>query len=274
VRVLVTGATGFLGRHVLPVLAERHNVVAMARRPVADFETVVADLTDEFELPAGLDAVVHLAQSRRYREWPEGAGDMYAVNVHATFRLLARAGTGRFVYASTGGVYAPSPAPLREDDPVAPSGFYPRSKLAAEVLVGGYADRLAAVILRPFFIYGAGQEGMLVPTLAGRVLAGEEVMVQGNPGIAISPIHVADAARAVAAAVELGRPAVINVAGVESITLTELVTLLGELAGRTPQIRHTEGEAPDLVADIDRMRTLLGVTPVVSLREGLADLAR
>jgi UDP-glucose 4-epimerase len=272
--VLVTGATGFLGRHVLPVLAERHEVVAMARRPVEGFETIVADLTDEFELPAGLDAVVHLAQSRRYREWPEGAVDMYAVNVHATFQLLARTGAGRFVYASTGGVYAPSPAPLREDDSVAPSGFYPRSKLAAEVLVGGYADRLAAVILRPFFIYGAGQEGMLVPTLAGRVLAGEEVMVQGNPGIAISPIHVADAARAVAAAVELGRPAVINVAGVESITLTELVTLLGELAGRRPQIRHTEGEAADLVADIGRMRTLLGVTPVVSLREGLADLAR
>ena len=133
-RVLVTGATGFLGRHVLPVLAERHKVVAMARRPVEGFETVVADLTDEFELPAGLDAVVHLAQSRRYREWPEGAADMYAVNVHATFRLLARAGAGRFVYASTGGIYAPSPAPLREDDPVAPSGFYPRSKLAAEVL--------------------------------------------------------------------------------------------------------------------------------------------
>jgi UDP-glucose 4-epimerase len=272
--VLVTGATGFVGRHLLPVLAERHEVIALARRPVDGFETVVADLTAEPALPDRLDAVVHLAQSRRYREWPEGAADVYAVNVHATFRLLERSGAERFVYASTGGVYAPSRSPLREDDPVAPSGFYPRSKLAAEILVQGYADRLAAVILRPFFVYGAGQEGMLVPTLARRVLAGEEVTVQGDPGIATTPIHVDDAVRAVAAAVELDRSAVVNVAGAETVTVTALVRLLGELAGRDPRIRHAEGGAPDLVADIARMRALLGVSPAVSLREGLAALAR
>jgi UDP-glucose 4-epimerase len=273
VRVLVTGATGLVGGRLLPVLAERHDVVALARRPVDGFETLVADLSGEPELPERVDAVVHLAQSPRFREWPEGAADMYAVNVHATFRLLEQArsaGVRHFVQASTGAVYAPSDAPLREDDPVAPSGFYARSRLAAEVLAAGYADQFSAVVLRPFFIYGPEQTGMLVPALASRVLAGEEVTVQGDPGIAITPIHVDDAVRAVVAAVELEQPAVVNVAGAETVTMTGLVTLLAELAGREPRIRHAAGGAPDLVADIGRMRSLLGVEPAVTLREGLA----
>ena len=263
-RVLVTGATGFLGRHLLPALAGRHEVVALARRPVDGYETVVADLAGDFPVPDGLDAVVHLAQSRRYREWPDGADDMYAVNVEATFRLLGRA--ERFVLASTGGVYAPSREPLREDGPLAPAGFYPRSKLAAELLAGPYG----AVILRPFFIYGPGQEGMLIASLAARVQAGEEVVVQGDPGIRVTPVHVDDAVRAVVAAVELGEPATVNVAGAEAVTLTDLVRLLAELDGREPRIRHAEGGGGDLVADIGRMRELLGVTPAVSLRQGLA----
>jgi UDP-glucose 4-epimerase len=272
VRVLVTGATGLVGVRLLPVLAARHEVLALARRPVDGFETVVADLSGEVVLPPGIDAVVHLAQSPRYREWPEGAEDVYAVNVHSTFQLLElarRAGVRHFVQASTGAVYAPSPTPLREDDPVAPNSFYARSRYAAEVLAAGYADQLPTVILRPFFIYGPEQTAMLVPTLAGRVLAGEEITVQGDPGIAITPIHVDDAVRAVAAAVELEQPAVINVAGAETVTMTGLVLLLAELAGREPRIRNVDGTAPDLVADITRMRTVLGVEPAVSLREGL-----
>jgi UDP-glucose 4-epimerase len=272
-RVLVTGATGLVGRRLLPVLAERHEVTALARRPVDDFETLVTDLARDVRLPEGLDAVVHLAQSNRYRDWPDGAADMYAVNVDSTFQLLEqahRSGVGHFVHASTGAVYAPSPSPLRERDPVAPDGFYARSRLAAETLVQGYADQLAAVTLRPFFIYGPEQEGMLVPSLTGRVLAGEEIAVHGDPGIAITPIHVDDAVRAVVAAVELDHSAVVNVAGGERVTLTELVGMIAEAAGREPLVRHTEGGTQDLVADITRMRELLGVTPVVSLREGLS----
>jgi UDP-glucose 4-epimerase len=273
VRVLVTGAGGLVGRRLLPVLAERHEVIALARRPVDGVETVVADLAGDVRIPDRLDAVVHLAQSKRFREWPAGATDMYAVNVHSTFQLLEqarRAGASHFVHASTGAVYAPSQAPLSEEDPVAPRGFYARSRWAAEVLVQGYADLLAAVSLRPFFIYGPEQEGMLVPNLAARVLAGDEVTVQGDPGIAITPIHVDDAVRAVAAAVELDRSAVLNVAGSETVTMTELVTRLAEAAGRESRIRHADGGGHDLVADTTRMHELLGVTPQVPLRDGLA----
>jgi UDP-glucose 4-epimerase len=272
VRVLVSGAGGFLGSRLVPLLARRHDVVAVARAPLAGVETVVADLTREPDLPA-CDAVVHLAQSRRYRDWPDGAGDVYAINVGSTFRLLEharRCGASHFLLASTGAVYSPANEPLREDDRLGPTGFYPRSKLAAEVLAQAYDGELVTVILRPFAIYGPGQEGMLVANLAARVSAGEEILVQGEPGLSINPIHVEDAARAFAAALDIARPGVFNVAGDETVSLTALVDLLAEIAGRPAIVRHAEGSSAYLVGDATRMRDVLGVRPAVTLRRGLA----
>ena len=273
-RVLVTGGAGFVGSRLVAALAQRgHDTVALARQPVHGVPTVVADLaTRPIQLPS-IDAVVHLAQSRHYREFPGGAADMLAVNVDATFMLLEharRVGASHFVFASTGAVYAPSTEPLREESALEPSGFYPRSKLAAELLVGGYARELVTAIVRPFAIYGEGQEAMLVANLAAQVLAGDEVVIEGSPGLRINPIHVDDAVRVFAAALELDRSTVVNLAGGEVVALADLIKLMAELCGREPRFRHSEGESPVLVGDIGRMRDVLGVTPSVALHAGLS----
>lgn len=276
-RVLVTGAGGFLGRRLVPLLSERHDVVAVARRPVDGVDTLLADLGTEDlpELPPGLDAVVHLAQSRRYREWPGGAADMYALNVDVVFTLLEHArtaGVSHFVLASTGAVYAPADDPIHEDGLLRPAGFYARSKFAAEVLTEGYADDLVTVIMRPFAIYGAGQRNTLVANLAAGVHEREELVVRGDPGLRINPIHVDDAARAFAAALERSTSGAFNVAGSEVVSLTALVEQLADLAGTPPRIRHTGDASPSLIGDIARMRDVLGTAPQVGLREGLADV--
>jgi nucleoside-diphosphate-sugar epimerase len=274
--VLVTGAGGFLGRRLVELLAERHDVVAVARRPLDGVETVVCDLAaDAAALPDRVDAVVHLAQSRRYREWPEGADDVFAVNVAATHRLLEharRVGASHFVLASTGAVYGASDDALREDAELAPRGFYPRSKLAAEVLARAYESEFTTAVLRPFAIYGPGQEAMMVASIAERVRTGEEVTVQGDPGLRLNPIHVDDAARAFAAALELRESGAFNVAGDEVVSLTALVELLAELAGVPPRVRHADAASASLVGDTARMREVLGIAPRVGLREGLAEV--
>ena len=280
-KVFVTGATGFLGRHLLNHLAGQHDVVALSRRKPpaslrdrADWITMdLAQPVDASQLPARVDAVVHLAQSERFREIPAGAPDVFAVNVAGTFGLLEyarKARASRFIHASTGGVYRPGAEPLTEEAPLGPESFYGASKLAAERLVQGYAGPSQAVVLRPFFIYGPGQSGMLIASLIDRVVAGEDVEVSGNPGIRLSPIYVDDAASAFAAALEIDGDEVSNVAGLEAVTLTELVELIGEVAGLSPRLRNVDAvPAGDLVADTRRMRELLGVTPQVSLLEGI-----
>jgi len=284
VTVLVTGATGFIGRHVLQRLAGRHDVVALARRdPPAELaglaRWVRQDLSgplDPAVLPERLDTVLHLAQSPRYREFPEGAEDMLAVNVHAPAALLdhaRHAGARRFVLCSTGGVYGHHAARVDEDQRVAPIGFYQASKYAAEVLLAPYGALLTTVVLRPFFVYGPGQRGMLVAALAQRVLAGEEVTVDGDPGLRINPIHVADAARAIEAALALDAPAIINVAGDEAVSITDLARGLADAAGSLPRIAHRDAAAAgDLLGANARMKSLLGVVPQVALADGLRDV--
>jgi UDP-glucose 4-epimerase len=278
-RVLVTGANGFVGRRLLETNAGGHELVALARGrgpALRDVEWVEHDLTEPLaaaRLPVRIDAVFHLAQSRRYREFPEGARDVFEVNTRSTFELLEyawRAGARRFVFASTGGVYAPRREPLVETDPVEPSSFYFGSKYAGELLVGSYGEFFSTVILRPFAVYGPGQERMLVPTLIERMTSGETVTVQGDPGLRINPIYVDDAVRAFEAALGFSGSRVFNVAGDEAVTVTELVDLIGDAAGVQPVVEHTDAEPGNLVADNTRMREELGVVPQVSLREGLS----
>ncbi|HMI99784.1 MAG TPA: NAD(P)-dependent oxidoreductase [Gaiellaceae bacterium] len=281
-RVLVTGATGFIGRNLLAVLTADHEVFALTRGEVPDDRQEAHWIEEDLcslraaSLPAQIDAVVHLAQSRRYREFPDGAADMFAVNVESTFRLLeyARgAGAEIFVLASTGGVYGGSPAPITEDDEIDPVGFYPASKAAAETLASGYDSALATVVLRFFFVYGPGQEKMLVPSLIERVRSGDEIVIDGDPGLRMNPIHVCDAVQAFEPALRLGRSDVFNVAGEEAVSITDLLGVIGQELGTEADVRHTDAEPPgDLVAANRKLKDVLGVTPRISLAEGIRSM--
>jgi nucleoside-diphosphate-sugar epimerase len=282
-RILVTGSSGFIGGHLVELLSERNEVVALARTlpaaPLDGVEWVVQDLATELDtarLPQQVDAVVHLAQSRRYREFPGGARDVFEVNVGGTHRLLeyARiAGARAFIFASTGGIYGYSYEKLVETAPISPLGFYFTSKYAAELLVGSYQEFFRTVVFRFFFVYGPGQTGMLVPRLLERVTAGESIPVEGNPGLRINPIHVHDAVRIFEPALALERSDVFNVAGDEVVAIEELVAVMERVAGRDASIERVEARREgDLIGDNTRMKHVLGVEPAITLERGLAAL--
>lgn len=176
-RVLVTGATGFIGHALCPALRHAgHEVYAASRNPdapdIPEGVTVhtVRDIgpdTDWTEALSGVDAVVHLAA--RAHVLKESAADPSAefnrVNAEGTGRLAsaaAKGGIGRFVYLSTVKVMAESStAPFRETDTPRPGDAYGKSKLAGEqALTKAAADtRLEPVILRPPLVYGPGAKG-------------------------------------------------------------------------------------------------------------------
>jgi UDP-glucose 4-epimerase len=276
--LVVTGATGLLGTSLVPILAQRDDVVALHRPqavpPVIDnVRWVAQDLTAPLsdELPDRVDGVVHLAQSARFREFPGGAVDVMEVNTMATTRLLDychRAGGRSFVFASTGAVTGAGPKPITESDPPVPSNMYAISKYASELIVEQYRSVLAAHSLRYFFIYGPGQRAMMMPGIIGRVRNGEPVQLAGENGISLNPIYADDAARATAAALDLDEGATINVAGPETVTVRRIAELIGAEVDRAPSFT-TGAEQPNFVAAIDRMRRLL-TAPTTSPCDGLA----
>lgn len=281
--VIVTGAAGLLGSHLVPLLARDRPVLAVGRGAAAAADNVtplaldLARPLDRAALPARAGAVVYLAQSSRFRDFPEAAGDIFQVNTASLLAMLdhaRRAGASHFVYASTGGVYAPSEAPVTEDSPLAgPMGFYPASKRAAELLCESYAPYMTVAILRYFFIYGRGQKSdMLLPRLVDSVRDGRPIGLDGEDGLRINPVHADDAAAATAAALRLDRSATINIAGPEALSLRAIATTIGDAVGRAPRFEVQADRRPaSLVADTAAMSALLA-PPARRFADGVADL--
>jgi UDP-glucose 4-epimerase len=281
-RILMTGASGFIGGHLLRALLPQDEVFALGRNlpaavsraSVTWIEQDLSELVDHRGLPGNVDAIIHLAQSQVYKQFPERARDIFEVNVSGTLRLLEyarEAGVRQFVFASSGGIYRLSNTSIAETDPIQPLSFYLSSKYAAEILIRNYEQFFQTVILRFFFVYGPGQQaGMLVPSFMHKIMNNEQITIEGNPGLRINPTHVTDAARTLEAALSLPVSGQFNVSGDEVVTITDLVTLIASVADRGVVIKHTStGPDADLVADNSRMKEVLGVHPSVSLLDGL-----
>ncbi len=286
-RILLTGATGFLGARLAARLAADHEIWALARRAPAEADNrcrwLVQDLAAEtwrVELPDRIDAVIHLAQSPNYRDFPAAAAEIFAVGATTTLRLAdwaARSGASRFILASTGGLYGSSDEPVREGDGLAeergPLGFYFATKRASELIAAQYATRMCTFILRFFFIYGSGQPGqMLMPRLVASVREGHPINLQGDDGILINPIHVDDAVLAVAQCLDVTQGDTINVAGPEAVSLRYIAERMGVELGQKPKFSIDAAARPrHLVADTARMRALLG-PPTIKVADGVREL--
>jgi len=275
--ILISGATGFLGQTVLASLAEMDEVVALHRPgskppPVTRVRWLAQDLAGDLSdsLPIRVDAVVHLAQSRGHRRFPDAAVDVFEVNAAATVRLLdycLRAGGRTFTYASSGAVYARSSQPVSESDPPRPEGFYAVSKLVGELALEQFRGLLAAHALRFFFIYGPGQRDMLIPGLLDRIRDGRAVSLPAGKGFRVNPVFVEDAADAVIATLALKQGHTVNVAGPDVVSVREIAEQGARMLARS--CRFEIGDpAEDLVANISAQCAVLQ-PPKVGFAEGL-----
>lgn len=277
-RVLVTGAAGFVGRHVVARLAREHEVVALVHsQPAWEMpatQTIVADLTSPSlgaRLPRDIDVIIHLAQA--YKTFPEHAAEIFAVNAASTQRLADHArsvGIRRFILASSGSIYAPAAVPLRETETPRPMGFHPATKLIAEQVLSYYADPLDVVSLRLFAPYGPGQVDRLIPRLIEAVRAGNPITLSHGGEPRINPVYVDDLTEVFAQAVAGAGVGVVNVAGPTVVSIRDIAAVAGIAIGRDPVFAALDREPRgDLVADTTEMHRFFDLRPLVEPAEGI-----
>lgn len=286
-RLLITGAHGFIGSHLVARLAAEHEIVALVRRvpatPRASVTYVAQDLAaplDDARLPTRIDAVIHQAAVID-ADAPGQATAAFLVNVLAVWRLLdyARAaGARRFIHASTGGVYGCRDRPFVEEDPPNPLDLYSLTKAQAELAVRHANLPFPRVILRYFFPYGVGTPNP-IPTYVRRAVLGEPIQVTPSRKPRLNPIHIADAVEATVRCLALADSVTLNIAGSESTSFAEIAELAAAQAGRTACFELVAADAvipyyrADLVADTAAMQRTLNFTPTVRLATGIAELA-
>lgn len=285
--ILLTGATGFIGRHLGTALTSKHRVFGLTKRQHPQNSKGIIWLNGDLTspgfvdiLPQRIDAILCLSQSRSYRSFPDQAADIFNVNVAGTQALLEYArqvGISKFFYASTANVYRQSNQRISEDFSIEPTTFYARSKRMAEMLVESYADFFRCTVLRFFTVYGPGQKDMLIPNLVERVRNGQPLQVQGKHGFKTSPIYVDDISCIFRELIEQEQVApgfdVLNVGGDEMLGIFELGVLIGEALQVMPHFTYSLGdEPPGWIADNSKLKTVLGNVSFTSFSEGIRQM--
>ena len=298
-RVLVTGAAGFIGRWVVGQLLEGgHEVLAIDNLVTGDERSLdeyaghpgmlgfergdIRDGEGCRRWLAGVDAVAHLAASISVQESIDDPRSTFENDVVGTFNVLeaARATGARVLFMSTCMVYDRADRDgIDEDHPTKPASPYAASKLAGEALTLSYhhAYGLPTTVVRPFNTYGPYQrsvgEGGVVAIFTRRSILGEELRIYGDGTQTRDLLYVEDCARFVVAALTsdraLGR--ILNAGTGVDVSVNELAALVERDASRIVHVPHIhpQSEIAVLRCDPSLAAELLDWRPRVALPDGL-----
>lgn len=255
-RIAITGATGFIGQHLAGRLVEKgHRVTVLVRQPSAiptmrlnGISAVRGDVGDESSLDAlmaGAEIVFHLARAKAHGTRPKEAFTVNVDGTRAAARAAIRAGVGRFVYASSAGVYGSRPGLVSESSPVNPDAAYARSKAQAESVVAAECGS-AGVIARITAVMGPGCRSW-IPLF--KSAAGGTLRLAGDGSNKHHPADVSDIVDGLMRCAFTAGAAggTYNLAGPEPLPISELRRMMTEAAADGP-VHQPRSYSPRLLS--------------------------
>jgi UDP-glucuronate 4-epimerase len=304
-RVLVTGAAGFIGHHSVRALLargddvlgldaltpyyepalKRARLAALGAPPRFAFQQL--DITDKDALLRAArayapDAVLHLAAQPGVRfsvDNPAAYFDANLTGFNNVAEVVRALRPQNFVYASSSSVYGDANArPFKEPgDTSRPRSLYAATKAANELVARVYADiyGLPATGLRFFTVYGPwSRPDMAMYRFAERLAAGKPVVVYGDGHQERDFTYVGDVVAGVLAALDRPAPGVVyNLGQGRPIRLLEMLGLLADNLGVTPQLSFAPAQSGDVeatLADLSAARSALGYAPATPFAAGVA----
>ena len=298
-RLLLTGAAGFLGSHLTDrLLAEGHHVIGMdnlstgSERNVAHlagnrrFRLVRQDVSQPFEVKGALDGILHLASPASppdYQRWPI---ETLMVGSYGTHRCLALAQEkgARFFLASTSEVYGdPVEHPQTESyrgnvNPVGPRAMYDEAKRFAEAITSSYHRTFGTDtrIVRIFNTYGPRmrpEDGRVVSNFIVQALSGRPITIYGDGNQTRSFCYVSDLIEGFYRLYQSAHCDPVNLGNPGEFTVRELAETVKEMTGSAAPIVYKplpEDDPKVRRPDITQARSRLGWGPKVALQDGLS----
>ena len=296
-RIVITGAAGFIGSHLSEALLDRgHSVVGIdnlltgdtaniAHLAGRDFVFFKHDVTNYINVEGPVDVVLHWASPASpidYLELPIPTLKVGALGTHKALGL-AKAKNARFVIASTSEVYGdPLEHPQKETywgnvNPIGPRGVYDEAKRFAEAMTTAYHryHGLDAKIVRIFNTYGPRmrlRDGRAVPAFMSQALTGEDVTIFGSGRQTRSFCYVTDLVDGIIRLMESKENDPVNIGNPQEMTIEAIARMIITLTGSKSRLVYRplpEDDPKVRQPDITRARTLLGWEPKVGLEEGL-----
>jgi dTDP-glucose 4,6-dehydratase len=298
-RVLLTGAAGFIGSHLCDrLLDDGAEVIGVDNLITGRFENIAHlmgherfrflahDVTHPLTIDGPLDWVLHFASPASPPKYLANPTETLRVNGEGTYRLLelARQQSARFFLASTSEVYGdPAVHPQHESywgnvNPIGPRSVYDEAKRYAEALTMSYArsDAVSVRVIRIFNTYGPRMDpsdGRIVTNFITQALHGRPLTVYGDGQQTRSLQYVDDLIEGIVRlmTVDWGRP--VNLGNPEEYTVCAIAALIRDLAGSSSAIVNEPLPADDprqRKPDIAVAREVLGWEPRVPARDGLA----
>ncbi|MBW2489761.1 MAG: NAD(P)-dependent oxidoreductase [Deltaproteobacteria bacterium] len=273
-RILITGATGYIGRSLVSTLRIKYDLVCFVRSAkkldVSDkVQVIQGDLTDlNFRklLPKDIDTIIHLAQANA--SFPDRANELFSVNTTATQRLADYAyetGVSHFIHFSSGNVYSKSVSPLLETSPRKSIDFYSLTKNTSEDLLRCYEDVFNISIFRLFGPYGPGQNNRIIPKIINLVRERKTITLYNDGQPRINPIYIDDLIRIIDICLSLKGYNVFNVGGPKVLSIKDIAEIAGAVLKKEPNFKlEYNPERWNLIADITKLCSLID-------REGLMD---
>ncbi len=267
-KLLLTGASGFVGSKVLRLLIEKYgteNIICLSNRMIEGVKTIPArnyQFDADYLASNGCEEIetcIHLGAATP-KTSRDGDNLVFSSNIMNTQKILESKlpNLKKIVFTSTLDVYEHGHEIITEETPAVPATLYGWSKLYCEQMLSKYCSKtgIQFMILRLGFVYGEGEEvyRKVMPVMIQNAVEGKDLMIFGDGEAVRSYVYVGDVAKSVVRAVETGTGMTINVVSDEPVTVNQLAEMIRNLADSQISIVHCETSQPNLKYTFDNSK--------------------